>query len=331
MLRHAEIALAKGNLDGAIEYAAAGLRLAEEAGDYSQVPAGHIVLAITATRRMDATLAVRSEAVLRDSALVGGVHPMQGQAAWAVAQSVESRDGVIGAAHLLRRLVASDHLVRELLSAQPAAASWLVRATRRLGAEQMAGRVVDHVRNLAAGNERFPVVQAAAAHAIGLFERDERSLETARGLQADRWTRASILEDLGVMRSAGRPDDERVATPLQQAAELYRAVGASRDAFRVHGRIRELSRPDGWPPRTAHPTGSIIDQLTDIEFAVAELVGRGLTNKRVGQQLFMSHHTVAFHLKKIFRKLAVSSRVELASSWNQLAASSRSDRRPAEA
>ena len=52
--------------------------------------------------------------------------------------------------------------------------------------------------------------------------------------------------------------------------------------------------------------------LTDSERTVAELVGRGLSNKKTGRRLFMSPHTVDYHLRRIYRKLGISSRVELA-------------------
>ena len=52
--------------------------------------------------------------------------------------------------------------------------------------------------------------------------------------------------------------------------------------------------------------------LTDSERTVAEVVGRGFTNKQVGRRLFMSPHTVDYHLRRIYRKLGISSRVELA-------------------
>ncbi len=53
-------------------------------------------------------------------------------------------------------------------------------------------------------------------------------------------------------------------------------------------------------------------ELTDSERTVAELVARGLTNKETGREMFISHHTVDCHLRQVFRKLGVNSRVELA-------------------
>jgi DNA-binding CsgD family transcriptional regulator len=52
--------------------------------------------------------------------------------------------------------------------------------------------------------------------------------------------------------------------------------------------------------------------LTDTQRTVAELVVDGLTNRGVGAKLFLSPHTVDFHLRQIYRRLGVRSRVELA-------------------
>ena len=59
------------------------------------------------------------------------------------------------------------------------------------------------------------------------------------------------------------------------------------------------------------PTGGWAG-LTDIEQATARLVAEGLTNQQIADQLFISTHTVAFHLRRTFRKLDISSRVDLA-------------------
>jgi DNA-binding CsgD family transcriptional regulator len=45
---------------------------------------------------------------------------------------------------------------------------------------------------------------------------------------------------------------------------------------------------------------------------VSDLVAKGLTNQQIAGEMFLSTHTVAFHLRQVFRKLDISSRVDLA-------------------
>jgi DNA-binding CsgD family transcriptional regulator len=64
----------------------------------------------------------------------------------------------------------------------------------------------------------------------------------------------------------------------------------------------DLERPDV----TAWAT------LTEAERTLSVLVAKGLTNRQVGEHLFISRHTVDAHLRHISRKLGINSRVGLA-------------------
>ena len=54
------------------------------------------------------------------------------------------------------------------------------------------------------------------------------------------------------------------------------------------------------------------DSLSESERRVADLVARGHSNKEIAERLYMSHRTVGSHLYRIFPKLGLRSRVELA-------------------
>ena len=67
----------------------------------------------------------------------------------------------------------------------------------------------------------------------------------------------------------------------------------------------------GRPARVGWPVAGW-DSLTETEARIADLVATGLTNRQVAREVFMSRHTVDTHLRHIFRKLAIVSRVQLA-------------------
>jgi DNA-binding CsgD family transcriptional regulator len=51
--------------------------------------------------------------------------------------------------------------------------------------------------------------------------------------------------------------------------------------------------------------------LTATELSIAETVAEGMTNRQVAAKLYLSPHTVGFHMRQVFRKLEISSRVDL--------------------
>ena len=172
------------------------------------------------------------------------------------------------------------------------------------------GTVADRIDGVAALHPDFPFLQASATHARALSLGDSAlGLQAAELHQADPrpLVRASVLEDAAGLLPAGR---EAEAVPLLDAAlELYAAAGAERGAARVRGalRARGVRRPSGGPR-----SSSDWPELTESELAVVRLVARGATNREVAERIYISPHTVNSHLRHVFTKLGIRSRVELA-------------------
>jgi DNA-binding CsgD family transcriptional regulator len=87
-------------------------------------------------------------------------------------------------------------------------------------------------------------------------------------------------------------------------------AGATWDARRVRGRLRVLGVRRRFV--SAERPASGWAALTDSELEVVRLVAGGLTNRDAAERLFVSPHTVGTHLRHVFTKLDVNSRVELA-------------------
>jgi len=75
-------------------------------------------------------------------------------------------------------------------------------------------------------------------------------------------------------------------------------------------RTRQEFRALGEAPATAQRDG--LARLSPQELQIARLVSGGASNREIAAQLFLSPRTVEYHLYKLFPKLGVASRTELA-------------------
>jgi DNA-binding CsgD family transcriptional regulator len=106
------------------------------------------------------------------------------------------------------------------------------------------------------------------------------------------------------LRRSRQPREAR--RHLRTAADLFRLVAVTPWEQRAE---REL-RATGERPRRRDP--STIDQLTPQELQIAGLVAAGQTNRQIAAQLYLSPRTIDYHLHKVFIKLGLTSRIELA-------------------
>ncbi len=173
---------------------------------------------------------------------------------------------------------ATEDLERLARRAETAGGSWPKAAVARC-------------RGLLAGDDAF---EAQFTAALALHERTPTPFERGRTLLC-----------LGERRRrARRMRDAR--GPLMEALALFESIGAAPWAAWAR---RELRAAGGRP---AEPRPEPVDGLTPQELRVALAVSGGATNKEAAAALLISPKTVEYHLARIFGKLGVRSRTELA-------------------
>ena len=164
--------------------------------------------------------------------------------------------------------------------------------------ERHAARVRDPWAMAAAARSRG-LFAAASEDASGAFEAFERALDLLEG-QPFPFERGRTLLCLGTVRRQAQ--QKRAAREaLEQALAIFEELGARLWAEKARA---ELARISG--RRTTS------DELTGTERRVAELAADGHTNKEIAAELFMGVSTVEAHLSRIYRKLGLRSRTELA-------------------
>ncbi|WP_329585981.1 LuxR C-terminal-related transcriptional regulator [Kitasatospora sp. NBC_01250] len=120
------------------------------------------------------------------------------------------------------------------------------------------------------------------------------------------WPRARTELAYGMwLRRDRRPGLARV--PLREALHTFELLGATAWAEITNRELRAAGVDRG----TA--SGHLVEQLSAQELTIARLAATGLTNREIGERLVLSPRTVGWHLHRVFPKLEVTSRAQLAS------------------
>lgn len=184
-----------------------------------------------------------------------------------------------------------------------------------------------HLDRIEEGLLRVEQVEAAAGESPGSWI--ALGLGHARALLADE---PDAEERFQVALSAdfARWPFQRARTRLafgrwlrrrRRIADSRDPLRAARDAFDALGcqswgdQARRELRASGESSRRRVPEAR--DQLTAQELQIAQLAVKGLSNREIGQKLFVSPRTVSTHLYRIYPKLGISARGELASALGQ--------------
>lgn len=195
-------------------------------------------------------------------------------------------------------------------------------AAKALGDEAMAEELITEELRLAEEFKLPRVIGHALRARSGLLDRSARivTLEAALEIHEQHGTPLDLSETLLDFGRALRQSGNRLESraPLKRAMELAHRHGA----FAIARCARDELLASGAKPRRAYATG--LHGLTPTELRIAEMVAQGLTNREVGESLFLAKSTVAWHLRHVFQKLGVESRAELPAALGKTRAGYRS-------
>jgi DNA-binding CsgD family transcriptional regulator len=189
------------------------------------------------------------------------------------------------------------------------AAVELIEAASRTGVpEQAAGALERLSESTRAGGSDWGLgIEACARAMLSDGQTAERWYRDALERLARtrvRWAlaRAHLLYGEWLRRERRRTDARE---QLRPAYEMFVTMGAEGFAERAR---RELLATGETARKRAAETST---QLTAQEAQVARLARDGLSNPEIGVRLFISRHTVQYHLRKVFTKLGITSRMQL--------------------
>jgi DNA-binding CsgD family transcriptional regulator len=179
------------------------------------------------------------------------------------------------------------------------------------GRGEHAAQVAEVVRELeeVAARSEAPVLRAGLICARPLIAGDDHAealfvAALGEDLASHPFLRGRTLFSFGRwLRRQRRSADAR--GPLREAIERFDALGAGRWSERARQELRATGEKIG--PRTPDAR----DRLTAQELQIAQLAAEGLSNREIGERLFLSHRTIGSHLYRIFPKLGIAARAQL--------------------
>jgi DNA-binding CsgD family transcriptional regulator len=282
-------------------------RLARETDQLRWAIAAELAQAAVAAERGDVDAA---EAIMRQAEAV--LLPMGANPLLALVQFARGRGAVVqqrypeGFSHLRRILDPADPAYH------PFVGTWgladLVEAAIHGGDTAAAATYLRQLESLAE-TTAGPLLLAQAAYARPLAAGDDAAevlYQAALEYGLTNWPGyrgRMLLWYGGWLRRQRRAAESRA--PLRAARDCFDALGfrglaeQARLELRAAGESSSRRAPEAW------------DQLTSMELQIARMAADGMSNREIGQQLYISHRTVSAHLYRIFPKLGITSRSQL--------------------
>jgi DNA-binding CsgD family transcriptional regulator len=302
-----------GNWELAARYAAEGERLAALTGQGTMVSANLYAKALVEAHRglVDSARAAAKEALAHAAAsgnanvtlmslsALGFLEVSLGNPAAAHAHLGPIIEGLtavgLGEPGVLRFLPDEIEALVEL--------GELEQARALVDALEERGRALDRAWALATGARSRALLLAAGGDLAGAHAALDQALAAHQRLPQP-FEHGRTLLALGTVRR--RQGEKRAAREtLEQALGIFDHLGAPLWAERTHAELRRIG---------GRTTSS--GQLSETEQRIVALVCAGQTNDQVARALSLSAKTVAWNLSKVYRKLGVRSRTELAARWH---------------
>ena len=174
-------------------------------------------------------------------------------------------------------------------------------------ARRRAGPADGHAVGRAGGGRAWPCTPATRPGRSQHAQRSREAAEAAGAVVEGALTR--MLEATAHERAG---DAEAAAAALEAAAATFGECGADPHRLAAEQQLRRLGRAVHRKTRRGVPDAAGLAALTGREQEIADLVADRHTNQEIAGTLFLSIKTVESHMRNIFRKVGVSSRVELA-------------------
>ena len=337
------------NDETAVEHVRDAIKSAVDAGRYGDLSALYACLVLVLIRKSrvrdaqaalveaDRSGAWTASSFQEDSARVK-VNQYAGnlEAAREVARRAVARSRAGGATYWLSAFLIQLGFIEVSSRNWPAA----LEALREVAEIFASTKVVDFEQFLWAVDYADAALQIGAEHeveaAISALRRQGAAGRQEAAVAADRCqallsaARGDAEEALSVLRGiVGQPGSEcpfEAARSMLALGQVYRRAGYKRLASdtlnAAAGAFEDLGIPR-WAERARDEAGRVglrptTSTLTETERRVAELVGSGHSNQETAAELFMSIKTVEANLTRIYRKLSVRSRTELANRLTNL-------------
>jgi DNA-binding CsgD family transcriptional regulator len=303
----ANAAIQLGNWAMAVTAADEGARLAEETGQPIRLAAAKSSQAQLAALRGQHDVADALISEVERIAIPGRISILMAITQLARGISALSARRYAEAYGYLRRLFDPDDAAfhpRELFGAIP----YLAEAAVHSGQIGQARAVLAGVESVAALTPapKLHVEVAYARAALAAGDDAEPLFDAAFDAAAGRWphdrARLELLYGSWLRRHRGVTESR---VPLRAARDWFDTHGLSswadqaRQELRAAGETSRRRTPNAW------------DRLSPQELQIARMAAGGLSNRDIGEGLYLSHRTVGYHLYRIFPKLGITSRSQL--------------------